>query len=232
MSSYLGISWKKLAFAGNPAKEKLNIQVEKVISPLSKNKPVLLFFGTNKITPPRSKKGKPKTTTQAIKSAKLGEAFDDKTFRIHLAMKFFQCYEVDLTNILMKESPIICHEKAPMLVAYDNLNKKMAKPLKSGNSSSVFAVMATVLKKGNIDIMGLCKEASPHLQQFYSNERKIYKHNEKYAEFREAYNKKPSKSKKTKLDKGATILTELKAISTKAKSEIDKLIVKYKAKIV
>lgn len=219
MSSYLQIEWKPLTLFPNAKLGNLEDAVAGVIQNASTTKPVLLFFYSNKT---EKKRKKDVLTKIAKKSAQFGQAFGDPKFNVQLAMRFFNCYEIDVSNVTKVKSPFLCHDEAPLMVVYHDGN--IYKKLSSGSSNRIYSILALFLKKEGFEIKQFSKAMSKPLAELYKNERKLFKQNEKLSQVKQ---NKVAGPKFKKLDKQ---YQGLEKISHNLQVKMDKIIQKYTEK--
>lgn len=178
---------------------------------------MLIYCYSNK---KEQKKNKQVYTKSAEKSISLGSAFNDQKFNVQVALRYFNCYEVDVSEVNKADSPVINEEEAPWVIIYHK--NEIYKTFNSGSSNRIFSTLSLFLRKEGYDIKLFAKELSKPLYVFYKNERKIFKQNLELTE-----SKKRGKASKSKLEKLTKEYESYVKISDEAKAEIDKIIAKY-----
>ena len=222
MSAYLDLNWKRTTAPKSIDTKKIDGAIAKVVSGMPKDKPLVLFFGSKKTI----KKGKKIIQTkQAKKSSDLAAAFNDKAFKVQLALSFCHYYEVDVTNISLKDSPYICHDRAPLLVVY--YNGEIVGKMTTGSSKLIYATIAKALDKCDIDIFGLTKEVQKPIKSLFNMEKKIYDFKKKYGEEQAKNRKKPTKAGNMKISRFQEEEKVLKTQQGELKSNVLELINKY-----
>lgn len=191
---------------------------------MTKDKPIVLFFGTSKRYPTRG--GKPgKPTNQAKKSEKLASAFNDKKFNVQIALKFCEYYEIDVSKIEKKDSPYICHEKAPMIVVC--YNGEVVKDMKIGSSQLIYSTIAKALDQCDIDVYKLSREVTKPINGLYNTEKKIYDFNQDFNELLREQKTNKRKALAMKIDRLKEEKQELNEEKNKYVSEMNEVIAKF-----
>lgn len=218
VSSYLKIEWLKLRLDQQQLKNAGSFEeaVTEVAKSTDNSKPVLLFFYSKKR---ETKKGKDQPTKIAEKSTDFSEEFGDPKFKVQLAIKFFNCYEIDVTDISKNDSPYLCHEEAPIAVIY--YQDKIYKTFTKGSSNRIYGILSTFLKKQKFAIQDFSREMAKPITTMYKSERKIYSENSKIKQFKKA------RTTKARIIKMQKELQEYIKVSNQAKNEMDKIIAKY-----
>ena len=199
MSACLKIKWNKLSFSEDSENKKLDPIIDELAKKLPNDKPILFFFGSSKTIAPRKGSKKPVLTKPAKKSQALADCFNDKSFKVQVALKFFNCYDIDVSNISISESPVICEENAPLLVVY--YNGKILKKITSASAGRMYSLLSLTLKTNDFDINSLNKEINKPLRAFYDSEKKLYFKQKEHDRLNKDYAEDPKKSKKSRVDK-------------------------------
>lgn len=222
MSAYLQLNWQSATLPSLSSAGSLEDAINLIAKDLPKDKPLVMFFGSWKKI---KKRKKMYNTRQAINSAKLSNAFNDKNFKVQLALKYCYYYNFDVTNVTEEQSPFICHEKAPLLVVY--YDGKIIKTLKTGSSKLIFMTIGDALKQCNFDVFDLTEKIKSPIRKLFNIEKDLYDFNQKYIKQVARKKKKNTKSMKTKIAKFEEEKEELYDKKEAYKKEIEKIAKEY-----
>lgn len=196
----------------------LNSAILKIAKGLPDDKPILLFFGSSKTLPLKKGSTKaPALTKQAKKSQALADCFNDKSFKVQVALKFFNCYDIDVSDVSKEENPLICHDNAPILVIV--YKGEILKSVTSCSSGRLYGLLAMALKNNKYDINDVNRKVNKPLREFYDIERKLYFKEAEEKRISKDYAKSSTNAKKTRLDKIQKECSEMAATRNEYKSK-------------